>query len=195
MSISGRHITPSRLGTMPARDAPIASSWIVSAVSYPSPTDPPYCLVYPTTYVKGAEPDHFDTHNSPTGTCLHRCVCRATLQFSDTDPQQRTKYGGSCLIVPCGAQYNDHLFPAILEPRNHRGPLIDLVTGETCLMEVVGDFRATDPIFKGSYGDSFLYSDNDLVQLRWQKVGSQRQPSGSGSGSSSPRHGRGVPHD
>ena len=39
------------------------------------PTDPPYCLVYPTTYVKGAEPDHFNTQNSPTGTCLHHCVC------------------------------------------------------------------------------------------------------------------------
>ena len=25
------------------------------------PMDPPYCLVYPTTYVKGAEPNHFDT--------------------------------------------------------------------------------------------------------------------------------------
>ena len=39
------------------------------------PTDPPYCLVYPTTYVKGAEPDHFDTRNSPVGMHLHRCVC------------------------------------------------------------------------------------------------------------------------
>ena len=38
------------------------------------PTDPPYCLVYPTTYVKGTEPDHFDTRNSPTGMHLHRCV-------------------------------------------------------------------------------------------------------------------------
>ena len=37
-------------------------------------------------------------------------------------------------------------------------------------MEVVGDFRATDPIFKGSYGDSFLYLDDDLVRLRQQKV-------------------------
>ena len=134
------------------------------------PTDPPYCLVYPTTYVKGAEPDHFNTHNSPTGMRLHHCVCRATLQFSDTDPQQHTKYGGSHLIIPHGAQYDDHLFPTILEPRNHRGPLIDPVTGETCPMEVVGDFRATDPIFKGSYGDSFLYLDDDLVRLRWQKV-------------------------
>ena len=25
------------------------------------PMDPPYCLVYPTTYVKGAGPNHFDT--------------------------------------------------------------------------------------------------------------------------------------
>ena len=128
------------------------------------PTDPRYCLVYPTTYIKGTEPDHFDTRNSPTGMCLHHCVCQATLQLSDTDPQQCTKYRGSCLIVPCRVQYKDRLFPSIVEPWNHRGPLIDPVTGETCPMEVVGDFRATDPIFKGSYGDSFLYSDNDLVQ-------------------------------
>ena len=134
------------------------------------PTDPPYCLVYPTTYVKGAEPDHFDTRNSPVGTHLHHCVCRATLQFSNTNPQQRTKYGGSRLIVPRGAQYDDHLFPAIVEPQNHRGPLIDPVTGETCPMEVMGDFRATDPIFKGSYRDSFLYSDDKLLRLRRQKV-------------------------
>ena len=39
------------------------------------PTDPPYCLVYPTSYVKGIEPDHFNTWNSPAGMCLHCCVC------------------------------------------------------------------------------------------------------------------------
>ena len=71
------------------------------------PTDPPYCLVYPTTYVKGTEPDHFDTRNSPVGTRLHHCVCCTSLQFSNTDPKQRTKYTGSCLVVPHGAQYND----------------------------------------------------------------------------------------
>ena len=37
-------------------------------------------------------------------------------------------------------------------------------------MEVVGNFRAMDPIFKGSYGDSFLYSEDDLVRLRLHKV-------------------------
>ena len=37
-------------------------------------------------------------------------------------------------------------------------------------MEVVGDFKAMDPIFKGSYGDSFMYSEDDLARLRQQKV-------------------------
>ena len=37
-------------------------------------------------------------------------------------------------------------------------------------MEVVGNFEAVDPIFKGSYWDSFLYLEDDLAQLRWQKV-------------------------
>ena len=38
------------------------------------PTDPPYFLVYPTSYVNGVEPNHFDTRNSPVGMRLHRCV-------------------------------------------------------------------------------------------------------------------------
>ena len=39
------------------------------------PTDPPYCLVYPSSYMRDAEPDHFDTHNNLVGMCLHHCVC------------------------------------------------------------------------------------------------------------------------
>ena len=37
-------------------------------------------------------------------------------------------------------------------------------------MEVMGDFRAADPIFKGCYGDSLLYFENDLALLRWRKI-------------------------
>ena len=118
------------------------------------PMDPPYCLVYPTSYIKGVKPDHFDMRNSPAGMRLHHCVCRATLQFSNDDPKQRTKCVGSHLIMPCGVQYNDHLYPSILELWNHCSPLIDPVMGEPCPMEVVGDFKAVDPIFKGCYGDS-----------------------------------------
>ena len=134
------------------------------------PTDPPYCLVYPTSNVKDIGPDHFDIRNSPAGTRLHRCVCHTTLQFSNNDPKQRTKYVGSRLILPCGTQYDDWLYSTILELWNHQGPLIDPATGEPYLMEVVGDFRAMDPIFKGCYRDSLLYSDDDLAQLRWWKI-------------------------
>ena len=42
--------------------------------------------------------------------------------------------------------------------------------GEFCPMGVVGDFRAMDPIFKGCYRDSLLYSEDDLALLRWQKI-------------------------
>ena len=134
------------------------------------PTDPPYCLVYPTSYVKDVGPDHFDTHNNPAGTCLHHCVCQATLHFSNDEPKEHTNYAGSHLILPHGAQYNDQLFPAILEPQNHRSSLIDSAMGEPYPMEMVGDFRAADLIFKGCYRDSLLYSDADLHQLRWQGI-------------------------
>ena len=133
------------------------------------PTDPPYCLVYPTSYVKGVEPDHFDTHNSPMGMHLHRCVCCATLQLSNDDPKEHTKYVGSHLILPCRVQYNDWLYPAILELQNHCGPLIDPTTGEPYPMEMVGNFRAVDPIFKGCYRDSLLYSNANLARLRCRR--------------------------
>ena len=134
-----------------ARSTPIAFSWTISAALCLSPWTL-YCLVYPTSYIKGIESNHFDTHNSPVGMHLHHCVCHTTLQFSNDDPKQHTQYAGSCLILPRGVQYNYRLYPSILELQNHCGLLIDPTMGESCPLEVVGDFRATDPIFKGCYG-------------------------------------------
>ena len=126
------------------------------------PTDPPYCLIYPTSYVSDMEPNHFNTHNNPAGTCLHHCICHATLQYMYGDPKQCREYSESHLILPCGAQYKEQLFPKILKPWNHWEPLMDSTTKEPFPMELVGDFRSTDPIFKGCYSDSFLYSDAEL---------------------------------
>ena len=134
------------------------------------PTDPPYCLVYPTSYIKDAELDHFDTHNNPMGMCLRHCVCHTTLQFSNDDPKECTNYAGSHLILPDRAQYDDWLFLAILEPWNHCGLLIGPTKGESYPMEMMGNFKPVYPIFKGCYGDSLLYSDADLCQLRQQKI-------------------------
>ena len=126
------------------------------------PTDLPYCLIYPMSYVKDVEPDHFDTHNNPAGTHLHQCICHATLQYMNDEPCCHRAYGGNHLILPNGAQYKEQLFPEILEVWNHRVPLIDPITQEPFPMKLVGDSRSMDPIFKGYYGYSFLYSDVDL---------------------------------
>ena len=66
------------------------------------PTDLPYCLIYPTSYVRDVEPDHFDTYNNPVGTCLCCCICHTTLQYMNADPEQLRKYSRSCLILPTG---------------------------------------------------------------------------------------------
>ena len=124
--------------------------------------DPPYCLVYPMSYMRDVELDHFDTHNNPARTCLHHCICYTTLQHMNDDPNQHGEYAKSHLILPHRAQYKEQLFPKILEPQNHWAPLTDSVTKEPFPMEPVGDFRSMDPIFKGCYGNSFLYSDADL---------------------------------
>ena len=69
------------------------------------PTDPPYCLIYPMSYVRDVELDHFNTHNNLAGTCLCCCICCATLQYMNNDPNQHREYAWSHLILPCGAQF------------------------------------------------------------------------------------------
>ena len=65
------------------------------------PTDPPYCLVYPMSYVRDVELDHFNIHNNLPGTHLCHCICHATLQH------QHREYARSCLILPHRAQYKE----------------------------------------------------------------------------------------
>ena len=134
------------------------------------PTDLPYCLVYPTSYIRDADVDHFDTCNNPAGMCLHHCICHATFQYNNDEPKECTNYAGSRLILPHRAQYNDRLFPTILEPWNHCGPLIDSEMREPYPTKMVDDFQVVDPIFKGCYGDSLLYSNTDLHWLRQQGI-------------------------
>ena len=71
------------------------------------PTDLPYCLIYPMSYVEDVEPDHFNIHNNPARTHLHHCICRATLQYMNDDLHYHRACGESCMILPCGAQYKE----------------------------------------------------------------------------------------
>ena len=126
------------------------------------PTDPSYCLVYPTMYNTGVEDqNHFNTAASLSGLHTCSCICCALLQHADMEPVcQRTD--SSCLIIPHDAQYRT-LFPEITVPCNHWGPLIDHNTGEPYPIVTAGDFCLMDPIFPGSPGDSILFKEDDLA--------------------------------
>ena len=93
------------------------------------------------------------------------CMCRALLQHADKDPVCQRTYEGSSFIVSHGTQYKT-LFPEIITPHNHWGPLIDHNTGEPYPMAAVIDFCLMDPLFPGSPGDSLLFNEDDLERLK-----------------------------
>ena len=127
------------------------------------PTDPPYCLVYPTVSNDDAEDqNHFNTAAIPSGVCTRSCICHTLLQHVNMDPVCWRTYEGGRLIIPHGTQYKT-LFPEIIMPSNHRGPLIDHNTGKPYPMVATGDFCLMDPIFPGSPGDSLLFKVDDLT--------------------------------
>ena len=95
----------------------------------PIPTDPPYCLVYPTVYNNDTEDqNHFNTAASLLGMQTCSCMCHILLQHVDKDPVHQRTYEGSCLIIPHSAQYWT-LFPEIVMPCNHQGPLMITILG------------------------------------------------------------------
>ena len=131
-----------------------------------NPTNPPYCLVYPTVYSNDVEDqNHFNTAASPSGMHTRSYICCALLQHVDKDPVHWRTYEASCLVIPCGAQYRT-LFPEIIMPHNHWGLLIDHNTAEPYPVAAVGDFCLIDPIFPGSPGDSLLFKEDNLDRLK-----------------------------
>ena len=102
---------------------------------------------------------------SPSGMHTCACMCHALLHLADKDPDCWRIYEGSHLIVPHGTQHRT-LFPEIVMPPNHQGPLIDPNTGEPYHMAAAGDFCLMDMLFPGSPGDSLLFKEDDLNRLK-----------------------------
>ena len=85
------------------------------------PTDLPYCLVYPNTYldtVPAEDQHHFNVQGGPPGLCLCTCICCTLLQHTVLSEAHQWQYHGSQLVIPRGAQY-DTLLPMITMPCNH----------------------------------------------------------------------------
>ena len=160
--VRDRHTQNKDPGCACSYSLPLANYGVIMAI----PTNPPYCLVYPTVYNDDTEDqNHFNMAGRPSGMHTCSCICCTLLQDTDKDPAHQRAYEGSHLIIPCGAQYRT-LFPEIVTPHNHQGPLNNHNTGEPYPMEVVGEFCLMDPIFPGSPGDSYLFKEGDLESLK-----------------------------
>ena len=133
-----------------------------------TPTDLPYCLVYPNIYsseVALQNQNDFNTTDGPPRLHTSSCICHALLQHVDLTKAHRQKYNGSHLIVTQGTQYKT-LHPEITMPHNHWGLLLDLHSGKPFPMVLVRDFSLEDKIFPGMPGDSLLFNGDKLAKLQ-----------------------------
>ena len=116
------------------------------------PTDPPYCLVYPTMYSTGVEDqNHSNAAASLSGLCTHSCICHALFQHTDMEPVCRRTYMCSCLIIPHGTQYKT-LFPEIAAPCKLQRPLIDHNTGSLTQWWLQETYALWTPYFQAVLG-------------------------------------------
>ena len=128
------------------------------------PTNPPYCLVYPTEFADGTPAvarDHRHPKNTLHALCTKWCMCCHTLQYANLLSDDQMEYIGSQLLIPCRAQYPEDGIPQLVKPHNHRGPLLDSNNGKPYPMHNIGNFSLDDVLFPSVPGDSFLY-DGDV---------------------------------
>ena len=124
------------------------------------PMEPPYCLVYPIHFFSDMPEDlknQLHTDLFPPGLCCQECACRHLIHWANLHEKWETIMGGSCFLLPCGAQYNDNPLPQLIRLWNHRSLLVDPITAQPYPMVKVGSFTMQDPLFPGTVGDSYTY--------------------------------------
>ena len=76
-------------------------------------------------------------------------MVRRLLSVLNWDPTERKHTKGGRLLIPRGVQFGPKLFPEIVIPRNHTGPLFDSTTWQDAPLRTIGPFQAMDTIFPG----------------------------------------------
>ena len=93
-------------------------------------------------------------------------MVRRLLSMPNWDPSERKRTKGGCLLIPRGVQFGPKLFPEVVIPRNHAGPLVDSAMGHDAPFWTVGSFRAVDPISPGVPGYLALFTAEEVAKLK-----------------------------
>ena len=92
-------------------------------------TDPPYCVAYAADY-KNNDPSKMtpcEPLNHVYTMVTSNMVVRRLLSLPSWEPADRKQTKGGHLLIPRGMQFGPRLFPEIVIPHNHAGPLVNSV--------------------------------------------------------------------
>ena len=93
-------------------------------------------------------------------------VVRRLLSLPNWEPAERKLTKGGCLLILRGVQFGPGLFPEIVIPHNHAGPLVDSTTWQEVLFQTIGPFQAIDTIFPSLPGDLELFTTKEVAKLK-----------------------------
>ena len=114
------------------------------------PMEPLYCLMYPIHFFNDTPEDlknQLHTDLFPPGLHCWECVCCQLIQQANLHKKWETIMGGSCFLLPHGAQYDNNPLSQLIRLWNHRSLLVDSVRAQPYPMVKVVSFTMQDPCF------------------------------------------------
>ena len=130
-------------------------------------TEPPYCVVYVAEYWD-KDPSKMTSHDPENHWYVmasEKMIVRWLLSVPNWEPSDNKCIKGGHLLIPRGVQYGPKLFPELVVPCNHAGPLIDPAMGQDAPLQTIGSFRDVDPIFPSFPGDLALFTAEEVTQF------------------------------
>ena len=93
-------------------------------------------------------------------------VVRRLLSVPNWEPAERKLTKGGRLLIPRGMHFDSGLFPELVIPHNHTGPLVDSAMWQEVPCHTVGPFWAVDSIFPSPPGDLTLFTAKEVAKLK-----------------------------
>ena len=106
-------------------------------------TDPPYCVAYATDYKNTNDPSKMTPHeplNHAYAMVTSNMVVRRLLSVPNWEPAERKLTTGGHLLILRGVQFGPELFPDLVIPHNHAGPLVNSATWQEVPFWTIGPF-------------------------------------------------------
>ena len=93
-------------------------------------------------------------------------MVRRLLSVLNWDPTERKRTKGGRLLIPRGVQFGPKLFPEIVIPRNHAGPLFDSTTWQDAPTLDHWALLSMDTICPSFPGDLELFTAEEVASWR-----------------------------